>query len=1314
MNSMSGLLANETVGTGNEAQVNCSDQDPGQCVAEFLESTVRKLEAERAADSTRDSDSKSAQKRHDTIRNQILAEHQDKETEERNRYQENVAGLQRSLDEELARRTELRDSEIRKIENRLSDMIMKESKKRDESHWHSATNADSETGALDSRHLHMQRRLKQLDNRLLELRSKWKNDGITWEDDPEIELGTVISEMILIGEVPPQPDPESLEKMVQDLESTDSRLKSAWSHKLLSWKAIPVATALAAGLCYAAELPWIPPLVIVPVLGITGVLLEQRHFYRKLIQAADRWHDLYSSLAQLRARTERWYEETRKSISKKLEETRDAAAIIAKQNIFNEQEVAAGKVSEARAAHAEVVSQLQEKANSNFASLEEEHKTALAAVQNDADRKVERIREELETRKLTIEQQYRTEIDAIRSRWEEASRRTASVMESWKRWRTQHARSWSQITEPAARHEPAGSLLLGQESIALEDAIPAFRIDSVDRSALPDLSDIPIVLPLPGPKSTIWIQSPPGRRSASNLLLQTIALRILASFPPGQAKFTLIDPVGLGQTFSGLLHLADYEPSLVNQRPWSESRDIEIRLAELTMHLEFVVQNYLRNQYETIEAYNRDAGEVAEPYRFLIIADWPAGMTDESVRRIRRLIEAGGRCGIYVLIGHDLSQPGPIDPSASDIRGKIERIVWSADRNRWSWPAHPLDSRGILWESLPEPGVMTNLVREIGAAAKKSMRVEVPFSVVAPQGERIWTESTAHGIEIPLGRAGARQLQSLKLGEGTSQHMLLAGRTGSGKSTLLHAIATNAALRYSPTELELYLVDFKKGVEFKNYATRDLPQAQVVGVESEREFGLSVLERLDRELTIRGDLFRKAGVQDVAGFRIARPGEPLPRILLIVDEFQELFNEDDRIASDSATLLDRLVRQGRAFGLHVILGSQSMAGAYAIARSTIGQMGVRIALQCNENDSRLILSEDNPAARMLSRPGEAIYNDANGLPEGNHLFQAVWISDHDREVHLGRIHSVAVAQNWRRKRPMVVFEGNAAGDIRKNATITKALTGIRSGTGLRAFDTPEFWPGETVTISDPPAIRFDRQPASNVLIVGRQSVEIRAMLASAVLGIVLTAPEAEIHIVESPVAGETGMKPQWEGISPHVRFIEPIGLKEELSRLRDTLHQRQDDPSLSAKPVFLIVNDLARLRDLRKSDDDYGFGGFGSSERETPSPTKVLAELLRDGPAVGIHTILWTDGSISLGHSTDRSALNEFGTIVIYQTTAAESTHFLDHVAASRLDRTQALLVRPSENESFKIRPYAQVEPELWREWSDAIRCRVGGRSQPE
>jgi len=100
--------------------------------------------------------------------------------------------------------------------------------------------------------------------------------------------------------------------------------------------------------------------------------------------------------------------------------------------------------------------------------------------------------------------------------------------------------------------------------------------------------------------------------------------------------------------------------------------------------------------------------------------------------------------------------------------------------------------------------------------------------------------------------------------------------------------------------------------------------------------------------------------------------------LLMIDEFQEFFSEDDKLAQDAGVLLDRLVRQGRAFGIHVLLGSQTIGGSSGLARSTIGQMAVRIALQTSEADSQLILGDNNSAARLLSRPGEAIYNDAGG------------------------------------------------------------------------------------------------------------------------------------------------------------------------------------------------------------------------------------------------------------------------------------------------------------------------------------------------
>ena len=122
-------------------------------------------------------------------------------------------------------------------------------------------------------------------------------------------------------------------------------------------------------------------------------------------------------------------------------------------------------------------------------------------------------------------------------------------------------------------------------------------------------------------------------------------------------------------------------------------------------------------------------------------------------------------------------------------------------------------------------------------------------------------------MRLPALPSRATRLQTLRLGRGVAQHALIAGKTGSGKSTLLHALVTNLSMWYHPNEVEVYLIDFKKGVEFKTYATHELPHARAIAVESDREFGLSVLQRLDAELGRRGELFRKLGVQDIAAYR---------------------------------------------------------------------------------------------------------------------------------------------------------------------------------------------------------------------------------------------------------------------------------------------------------------------------------------------------------------------------------------------------------------------------------------------------------------
>ena len=100
----------------------------------------------------------------------------------------------------------------------------------------------------------------------------------------------------------------------------------------------------------------------------------------------------------------------------------------------------------------------------------------------------------------------------------------------------------------------------------------------------------------------------------------------------------------------------------------------------------------------------------------------------------------------------------------------------------------------------------------------------------------------------------------------------------------------------------------------------------------------SVLQRLDVELKDRGEIYRQYGCQDLAGYRECGRDIPMPRVLLVIDEFQEFFVEDDKIAQEVTLLLDRLVRQGRAFGMHVILGSQTLGGQYSLPKATLGQM----------------------------------------------------------------------------------------------------------------------------------------------------------------------------------------------------------------------------------------------------------------------------------------------------------------------------------------------------------------------------------------
>jgi DNA segregation ATPase FtsK/SpoIIIE, S-DNA-T family len=807
---------------------------------------------------------------------------------------------------------------------------------------------------------------------------------------------------------------------------------------------------------------------------------------------------------------------------------------------------------------------------------------------------------------------------------------------------------------------------------------------------LPALCDFP-------ERASLLLEAGEGGRAEAVDLLRAMMFRMLTSLPAGKVRFTILDPVGLGQNFAAFMHLADYDPQLVASRIWTEQQHIEQRLTDLTAHMENVIQKYLRNQYQTIAEYNEQAGEVAEPFRVLVVADFPVNFTTEAARRLVSIAQSGSRCGVSTLVSVDTRQLLPAGFSLTDLEEAGATLVWQEGRFNWKDPDFgPFD---LTLETPPEDQQANHLLHRVGKYAREAGRVEVPFEFIAPLDQEWWTGDSRTGLDVALGRSGATRRQHLRLGQGTSQHVLVAGKTGSGKSTLLHALITNLALRYSPDEVELYLVDFKKGVEFKTYAVHQLPHARVVAIESEREFGLSVLQRLDAELKSRGERFRETRAQDLNSYRQARPDESVPRILLIVDEFQEFFVEDDRLSQEAAQLLDRLVRQGRAFGLHILLGSQTLGGAYSLARSTIDQMAVRIALQCSEADAHLILSEENGAARLLARPGEAIYNDANGRVEGNNFFQVVWLPDERREAYLEQVHEM---NNQRRaaSSPPLVFEGNIPGDVSRNHLLNRLLH-EPSSAGRR---TALAWLGEAIAIKDPTAAPFSGQHGSNLLIVGQQDEAALGMLTTSVVSLAAQMSPfggmgnggERFYLVDGSPADAP-----WAGALGRLASVLPQTVRAGgwrdvpaiMNELAAEIERRQKEIDTEGPPIYLVLYGVQRLRDLRRQEDDFGF----SRREETASPSQQFATLLREGAALGIHTLVWCDSLNNLQRSIDRQGLREFGMRVVFQMNVTDSSNLIDSPQASKLGVNRGLFVNDETGTLEKFRPYG-VPSEEWLE----------------
>ena len=197
-------------------------------------------------------------------------------------------------------------------------------------------------------------------------------------------------------------------------------------------------------------------------------------------------------------------------------------------------------------------------------------------------------------------------------------------------------------------------------------------------------------------------------------------------------------------------------------------------------------------------------------------------------------------------------------------------------------------------------------------------------------------------------------------------HGLVAGTTGSGKSELLQTLIASLAVGNRPDEFTFVLVDYKGGAAFKD--CNNLPHTVGMVTDLDGHLTTRALESLAAELHRREHQLAGAGAKDIEDYQAEMQpgGAPMPRLLIVIDEFAALVSE----LPDFVVGLVDIARRGRSLGVHLILATQRPSGV--VSNDIKSNTNLRIALRVTDRDDSTDVI-DAPDAAHISKatPGRA-------------------------------------------------------------------------------------------------------------------------------------------------------------------------------------------------------------------------------------------------------------------------------------------------------------------------------------------------------
>ena len=744
-------------------------------------------------------------------------------------------------------------------------------------------------------------------------------------------------------------------------------------------------------------------------------------------------------------------------------------------------------------------------------------------------------------------------------------------------------------------------------------------------------------------RSHIWIDD--YDRADSAQFAQFAIANALAHTAPGQLEVLVFDDAlrGIAAPFQEVNSGGEKILRHIN-----DLQELNETIKYLHEHIRSVL-NVIQGRTESLLDFRQQLSPKVEGFKLVVLSTIYHLLSDEIKDKLTVLLKAGPAAGVTFLIHSmklkvneeilDLTQLCDVD----------ERTVYGNDgEERGQFDPQSTDD-------------LISVSRHVASAVANAQVEPVAFSEVQPL-DAPWSQSSRDGINFAVGTYGMSTIE-VTLGDELNQrhNALITGAVGQGKSNLISVVVHSLCQRYSPSEVEFYMLDFKEGVTLQAFAPDPhtgsfLPHARVLGLDADREYGVNVLRHLFAIYRQRMATFKASGVQNIRQYRLADPEAIMPRIVVVIDEFQMLFADQDTVATTASDLIVKGARLFRACGIHFILASQTIGSGGMLGGTTgqalFAQIPVRLALKNSLAESHATLGLKNDAASHI-RSREAIVNLDYGELSSNRKTTIAYADD----AILAELRAAWWQQAQGAVTPPEVFEGEHGLSLHDDE---RFLTNLPSRHAML---------GRRITVGVAPlAADFSTDVGRNLALFGTGPGH--AILLNAALSLLHSTPSAEIIVLD--LAGDWHSPARDNVRSPFERQLTRLGStyrvvdKHQADALVDELVERAafttDDAS--APPVYIIGLGLERWR----------------------SDTTKIKTLFANGPLSGIHLLGWWNKYSSFKAMVGLGGDNNFDIRIAMH---------LDHSSAREAFKQPILRWTPQDNRALVWDSATMGNPQL-------------------